>query len=156
MSEGEVVKEGELSKDFTLKDHNGEEFTLSDFKGKKVLLSFHPLAGTSVCAKQMKSLEENKDRFEELNTVAVGISVDSVPAKKLWAEDIGVKKTRLLADFWPHGKVIKMYGLFREEDGFSERANVLIDEDQRVIFSKVYPMGEVPDLKEIFSKIKKR
>ncbi|MFW5898791.1 MAG: redoxin domain-containing protein [Candidatus Saliniplasma sp.] len=156
MSEGEVVKEGELSKDFTLKDHNDEEFTLSDFKDKKVLLSFHPLAGTSTCAKQMKSLEENKDKFEELNTVPVGISVDSVPAKKLWAEDIGIKETRLLADFWPHGKVIKSYGLFREEDGFSERANVLIDEDQRVIFSKVYPMGEVPDLKEIFSKIKKR
>lgn len=156
MSKNEVIKEGELSKDFTLEDQNGDEFTLSDFKGKKVLLSFHPLAGTSVCAKQMESLEENGEKFEELNTVPVGISVDSVPAKKLWAEDIGVKETRLLADFWPHGEVIKMYGLFREEDGFSERANILIDEDQKVIFSKVYPIGEVPGLEEIFAKIEER
>ncbi len=156
MSKKEVIKEGELSKGFTLVDQNGDEFTLSDFKGKKVLLSFHPLAGTSVCAKQMKSLEENRGKFEELNTVPVGISVDSVPAKKLWAENIGVKETSLLSDFWPHGKVIKMYGLFKEEDGFSERANILIDEDQKVIFSKVYPIGEVPDLDEIFTKIEER
>jgi len=156
MSKEEVIKEGALSKDFTLEDQKGYKFTLSDLKGMKVLLSFHPLAGTSVCAEQMKSLEENREKFEELNTVPVGISVDSVPAKKLWAEDIGVEETRLLSDFWPHGKVIKMYGLFREEDGFSERANILIDEDQKVIFSKVYPIGEVPDLDEIFTKIEER
>ena len=66
-----------------------------------------------------------------MNTVAVGISVDSTYSKEAWAAAIGIKKTRLLADFWPHGEVAKMYGIFREKDSFSERANIVIDENQK-------------------------
>ncbi|NJE26290.1 peroxiredoxin [Thermococcus sp. MV5] len=141
---------GEDAPDFVLKDQNGEEFKLSEFREKKVLLSFHPLAWTSICEKQMRALEENYDRFESLNVVPVGISVDSVPAKKAWAEHIGLKKLKILSDFWPHGAVAKLYDLFREKDGFSERANVIVDEEGKVAFLKVYPIKEVPDLGEIF------
>ncbi|ASJ12698.1 peroxiredoxin [Thermococcus thioreducens] len=144
------MKIGEYAPDFVLKDQNGEEFRLGDFRGKKVLLSFHPLAWTGICEKQMKALEENHERFESLNVVPVGISVDPVPSKKAWAEHIGLKKLRILSDFWPHGAVAKLYGLFREKEGFSERANVLIDEEGKVAFFKVYPIKEVPDLDEIF------
>lgn len=137
--------------DFVLKDQKGEDFRLSDFRGKKVLLSFHPLAWTGICEKQMKALEENHERFERLNVVPVGVSVDPVPSKKAWAEHMGLRKLRILSDFWPHGEVAKLYGLFREKEGFSERANVLIDEEGKVAFFKVYPITEVPDLKEIFT-----
>lgn len=150
-----MVEEGDKAVDFTLEDQNGDEFKLSDFEGQKVLLSFHPLAGTSVCAEQMKALDDNMDRFEELETVPVGISVDSSPAKKLWSEKLEIDELRMLSDFWPHGEVIKKYDLFREDDGFSERANILIDENQKIIFKKVYPIGEVPDLDEIFKILKK-
>ncbi|ASI98572.1 peroxiredoxin [Thermococcus celer] len=141
----------ENAPDFVLKDQKGEDFRLSDFRGKKVLLSFHPLAWTGICEKQMKALEENHERFERLNVVPVGISVDPVPSKKAWAEHMGLRKLRILSDFWPHGEVAKLYGLFREKEGFSERANVLIDEEGKVAFFKVYPITEVPDLKEIFT-----
>ncbi|HIH72265.1 MAG: hypothetical protein PWQ92_1532 [Thermococcaceae archaeon] len=148
------MKVGEEAPDFVLKDQEGKEFRLSDFRGKKVLLSFHPLAWTSVCEKQMKALEENYERFEALNVVPVGISVDPVPTKKAWAEHIGLKKLRILSDFWPHGEVARLYGLFREKEGFSERANVLIDEEGKVAFFKVYPIRELPDLEEIFEFLK--
>lgn len=141
----------ENAPDFVLKDQKGEDFRLSDFRGKKVLLSFHPLAWTGICEKQMKALEENHERFERLNVVPVGVSVDPVPSKKAWAEHMGLRKLRILSDFWPHGEVAKLYGLFREKEGFSERANVLIDEEGKVAFFKVYPITEVPDLKEIFT-----
>lgn len=49
-------KIGEIAPDFVLKDQKGEVFKLSDFRGKKVLLSFHPLAWTDICAKQMQSM----------------------------------------------------------------------------------------------------
>ena len=39
---------GEKIADFNLKDHHGQDFRLSDFAGKKVLLSFHPLAWTGL------------------------------------------------------------------------------------------------------------
>ena len=145
-----LIQQGERAKPFFLKDNRDKEVRLSDFKGKKVLLSFHPLAWTSVCAEQMKALEANKERFDLLNTVALGLSIDSVPSKNAWAKTLGIQHTRLLSDFWPHGKIAKAYGLFREANGFSERANIILDEKHRVIFVKVYPIGQLPDIEEIF------
>ncbi len=148
-------KKGDKARNFSIEDQNEKMFTLSDFRGKRVLLSFHPLAWTSVCSAQMKSLEENKSVFDELKTIAVGISVDTTPSKKAWAASLNIKNTRLLSDFWPHGKVAKLYGLFRKDYGVSARANIIVDENQKAAFSKVYKMGELPDIKEISEYLKK-
>jgi peroxiredoxin len=145
---------GEKVPDFILNDQNKVEFKLSDFKGKKILLSFHPLAWTSVCTDQMRSLEKNYNNFQELNTISVGISVDSVPSKNAWAKSINIKNTRLLSDFWPHGKVAKLFGLFREKEGFSERVNIIINEDQIIEFIHVYELSELPDINEIINILK--
>jgi peroxiredoxin len=151
---GKSLSIGAKVKDFTLKDQNGQDFTLSAFKGKKVLLSFHPLAWTSICAKQMQALEKNLKVFEKAGAVAVGLSDDSVPCKMAWAKSLKVEKTRLLADFWPHGKIASALGLFRKE-GFSERANILIDEKGKVAWFKVYPIRELPDIREVLAVVKK-
>ena len=127
MAEKKVVQVGKKLKDFKLKDQNGQDFLLSDCKGKRVLLSFHPLAWTSVCALQMQSLEKNKKALDKLNTVAVGLSIDAVPCKAAWAKSLKIKNTRLLSDFWPHGGVAKSLGILRAE-GISERANIIVDE----------------------------
>ena len=146
---------GEKVEDFTLSDQNGEEIELSSLRGKRILLSFHPLAWTGVCAKQMQSLESNYDKLEELNTIAFGINVDSVPSKKAWADDLGITKTSLLSDFWPHGKVADQLGLFLEDKGFSARANVIIDEEGIIKCIKVYEIPELPDIDEIIHIIEK-
>jgi peroxiredoxin len=150
-----MIMIGEKVGDFTLKDQHGKDFTLSEYAGKKVLLSFHPLAWTSVCARQMQSLEENRESFEKINTVAVGVSVDSTPCKKAWAKELKIENTRLLSDFWPHGGLANKLGIFRDMEGFSERANIIIDEKGHVAFIKVYPIPELPDIKEILSFINK-
>lgn len=144
-----TVKSGDKALEFAINDQEGKKIRLSDFRGKKVLLSFHPLAWTSVCAEQMKSLEKNHERFDKLNTVALGMSVDTVPSKKAWAKELGIRDTRLLSDFWPHGDVARSYGIFREKEGFSERANIIVDEKGKVIFVKVYPISQLPDIEEI-------
>jgi peroxiredoxin len=146
---------GDKAKSFNLRDQNGEDFRLSHFKGKKVVLSFHPLAWTSVCAEQMKSLEKNKKTFESVGAIAVGISVDTVPSKKAWAEYLGLKTTRLLSDFWPHGHVAQLYGIFRGGEGFSERANIIVDTNQNIAFVKVYPLSELPDIAEVLDAVEK-
>ncbi|MBN2017812.1 MAG: redoxin domain-containing protein [Candidatus Cloacimonetes bacterium] len=145
---------GDMAPDFTLKDHHNKDFKLSEQHGKKVLLSFHPLAWTKVCAQQMKSLEEHKDTFEELNTVAVGFSVDTVPCKHAWAKELKVWNTPLLSDFWPHGKVTEKFGLFLAEKGFSQRANIVIDEQGKIVFLKIYDIPELPDIQEIIDFLK--
>ncbi len=148
-----AIQVGERAPEFNLKDHKGREFQLSECKGKKVLLSFHPLAWTSVCAQQMQALEEHWDSFEALITVVVGVSVDSVPCKKAWAETLGVNRVPLLSDFWPHGEVARSYGILRKE-GFSERANIIIGPDQKVAWVKVYPIRELPDVQEVLKVLK--
>ena len=150
-----MIEIGGKAPDFALKDQNGKMVRLSAFKGKKVLLSFRPLAWTTVCHDQMRSLEENHLLFDELNTVALGIGVDSVPTNKAWAQSMDIKNTRLLSDFWPHGEVAKSYGVFREKDGFSERANILVDEDQKVVFVQVYPTSQLPDIEPIIDLLKR-
>jgi len=144
-----MIAIGSKAPDFVLKDQNGKSVRLSSFSGKKLLLSFRPLAWTAVCHDQMRSLEENHLSFDELNTVALGIGVDSVPSNKTWAQSMDIKNTRLLSDFWPHGEVANLYGIFREKDGFSERANIIINEEQEVIFAKTYPTSQLPDFEEI-------
>jgi len=145
----------EAGPDFTLKDNRGKDFKLSELKGKRVLLSFHPLAWTKVCAEQMQSLEENKETLASLNTAAVGLSVDSVPSKNAWAKELGIKDMPLLADFWPHGEVARRYGIFREVEGFSERANIILDEGGKVVFVKIYGVHELPDINEIIGVLKR-
>lgn len=149
------MKTGNKIPDFVLKEQHNKELRLSNLKDKKVLLSFHPLAWTKICAQQMKSLEENQERFNELNTVAIGLSVDTVPSKHAWAKELGIKNTKLLSDFWPHGEVAKKLGIFRGKEGFSERANIIIDEDQKVIFFKIYDIPQLPDIQEILNFLKK-
>ena len=152
----DIIKAGEKAPDFILDDHNEKPFHLADLKGKNVLLSFHPLAWTGVCTKQMKSLERHHGAFKKLNTVAVGVSVDSSPSKKAWARSMGVKKTRLLSDFWPHGEVARKLGIFLPDDGISARANILLDRNGNVVWSKVYGLGELPDIDEVLDRIRRK
>ena len=60
---------------------------------------------------------------------------------------------KMLADFYPHGGVAKSMGLLRAE-GFSERANVIVSETGKVLYVKVYPIKELPDIKEILDVLK--
>jgi len=150
-----IIKKGEKAPNFKLKDQNGKDVQLSDLKGKKVLLSFHPLAWTNVCAKQMQSLEKNKEKFKKLNTVALGINVDHVPSKAAWAKSLNIKSTKLLSDFWPHGEVTKKYGIFSKSQGFSFRVNIIINEQGKVAFVKKYPISKLPDVKEIIEVLSK-
>jgi peroxiredoxin len=154
MVEKKVVALGRRVRDFSLSDQDGRQVQLSGLRGQKVLLSWHPLAWTPVCAEQMKALEKHKKAFAKLGTIALGLSVDTVPSKRAWAASLKIKETRLLSDFWPHGKAAKSLGLFRTAQGFSERANLLLDETGKVIFIKVYPIKQLPDLEEILSFLK--
>ncbi len=150
-----MIAIGRKAPDFALKDQNNKIVKLTSLRGKKVFLSFRPLAWTAVCQDQMRSLEQKHVALDELNTVALGIGVDSVPSNKAWAQAMDIKSTRLLSDFWPHGSVAKAYGVFREKDGFSERANIVLDESQEVIFAKTYPIAQLPEIEEILKVLRR-
>lgn len=150
-----MIKIGTQAPDFTLEDNKGNKVSLMDFAGRKVLLSWHPLAWTSVCTDQMRALETNREKLAALNTVALGLSVDPAASKAVWANVLSIRETPLLSDFWPHGKLAKDLGIFLEDLGISGRANILIDEKGKVVWAKEYPIGELPDMEEVLREIAK-
>lgn len=147
------IKVGTPAPDFNVMDNREQYVHLSDFRGKKVLLSWHPLAWTPFCTDQMRALEMNWDKFQKLNTVPLGFSVDPPPCKKTWAVALAIENIRLPSDFWPHGKVAQDYGIFDEQEGISKRANIIIDENGVVKWIKVYPAEQLPDINEILQNL---
>jgi len=147
--EDRILKIGDAAPEFSLVNQHKVEVNLKALMGKRVLLSFHPLAWTKICEIQMRTLEAKNEELKALNAIALGISVDSQPCKKEWAKYMNIEKTDLLADFWPHGEVARKYDIFIEKHGISGRANFIIDEEGKIVFIKIYELSEVPDIEEI-------
>ena len=140
------LKRGDEAPDFELRSHRGGTVRLSDFRGRKnVVVAFHPLAFTPVCAQQMCSYESDRPRLDERDAVVLGISTDPQPSKTAWAQTLGPISFDLLSDFHPHGDVAQKYGVFRAREGFSERAVFVIDKQGRIAWSKIYDIPEQPD-----------
>src|SRR6188508_3094085 len=137
---------GQEAPDFELRSHKGGTVKLSDFRGKKnVVLAFHPLAFTPVCANQMRGYESDLDQFERAGAAVLGISIDAQPAKAAWAKTLDSISYDLLSDFHPHGEVAQKYGVFRQKEGFSERAIFIVDKAGKVAWARKYEIPEHPD-----------
>ncbi|HET6372564.1 MAG TPA: peroxiredoxin [Candidatus Polarisedimenticolia bacterium] len=146
---------GEMAPDFSLKDQDGKDVKLSDFRGQKnVLLAFFPLAFTPVCSCQIPQYKTDLQKFADLNTQVLAVSVDSVPSHKAWTEQMGGINYPVLSDFYPHGDVAKKYGVLREQ-GFSERALFIIDKAGKVRFAQVHELKMQPDNSVVLSELKK-
>jgi peroxiredoxin len=151
-----ALSAGQEAPDFELRSHRGGTVKLSDFRGKKnVVLAFHPLAFTPVCATQMTAYESDLARFDQAGAAVLGVSIDAQPAKAAWARSLGNVSFDLLSDFHPHGEVARQYGVFRPKEGFSERAIFVIDKQGRIAWSRVYEIPEQPDNADVFGALSK-
>ncbi len=74
----------------------------------------------------MQAYQAGIAKFEATDTQIFGLSVDSVPANREFAKQIGVTFP-LLSDF--KRTVVKDYGIFNEEQGFGNRATFVIDKE---------------------------
>ena len=74
----------------------------------------------------MKAYQDDIAKFETTDTQVFGLSVDSIPANKEFAKQLGITFP-LLSDF--KRTVVKDYGVFNEEQGFGNRATFVIDKE---------------------------
>ena len=143
-----AVEVGDQAPDFELKDQHGTPVKLSDFRGKKnVVLVFYPLAFSGVCTTELYAI---RDEFPEVNrddVEVLTVSVDSTFTHRAWAdaEHFGFG---LLSDFWPHGDVAKLYGVFDSERGIATRGTFIIDKEGVVRWKVVNPIPQARDLAE--------
>ena len=144
---------GTPAPDFALLSHSGATVRLSDFRGRRnVVLAFHVLAFTPVCAVQMQTYEREQPRLAAHETHVLAISTDAAPAKRAWADALGGISFDLLSDFHPRGDVAERYGVLRD-DGIAERAVFLLDKTGIVRWTRLYAIPEPPDVEELMAAI---
>ena len=143
-----AVEVGEQAPDFELKDQHGTPVKLSGFRGSKnVVLVFYPLAFSGVCSGEMSAM---RDDFPEVNRDDVElltVSVDSTYSLRRWSdtEKFGFG---LLSDFWPHGGVASLYGVFDTDKGLARRGTFVIDKSGVVRWKVINPLLEARDITE--------
>lgn len=80
---------GKKAPDFCATAVYDEEFIkvkLSEYLGKYLILLFYPLNFTFVCPTELISFSDQYDKFQEINTEILGISVDSEYCHLAWTQ----------------------------------------------------------------------
>jgi peroxiredoxin len=146
------IEAGQPAPDFTLYDSDKTQVTLSGLKGETVLLLFFPLAFTSVCTKELCSVRDNINWYNQVKARVMGVSVDSLQTLARFKEDQQLNFT-LLSDF--NKEVSRLYGSIYEEFGYgmkgvSKRSAFVIDKEGIIRYAEVLEnAGEVPDFRSI-------
>jgi alkyl hydroperoxide reductase subunit AhpC len=87
------------------------------------------------------------------------MSVDSIPSHIAWQKrDIGMLRYPLASDFYPHGATAEKFGVLRSGPpipGINDRAVFIIDKQGKIVFAKVYDLGEQPDNEDCFDVLRK-
>jgi len=141
---------GATAPDFTLKSTPDQSVKLSDFRGRPVVLAFYPADWSPVCGDQMALYNEILPEFQKLGAELLGISVDGAWCHTAFSRDRKLHFP-LLADFEPKGAVARLYGVYRETDGTTERALFVINELGVIHWSYVSPVGVNPGADGILS-----
>ena len=101
----------------------------------------------------MPAYQADLAKFAALDAQVVGISMDSAFSHIAWQEkEIGKLDYPLLSDFYPHGAVARLYDVFREGaplPGISHRAVYVVDKQSKIVFAKIYELGEQPPNEEV-------
>jgi peroxiredoxin len=138
-----LLSTGTRAPDFTLSSAPDKKMSLSDFRGRKVVLAFYPADWSPVCGDQLAVYNELLPTFRKYGAEILGLSVDGAWCHRAFAE---ARKYRfpLLSDFEPKGEVSRMYGAYRNNDGFSERALFVLDEDGVIRWNYLSPIAVNP------------
>lgn len=147
-----AIQTGQQAPDFTLRDTEKNKVTLSELKGKNVVLLFFPLAFTGVCTKELCSVRDNIDMYNQLDATVFGISVDSIYSLKKFKEEQNLN-FELLSDF--NKEVSTAYDTIYETfsndmRGVSKRSAFVLDKEGVVRYAEVLEnAGEIPSFENI-------
>ena len=116
-----------------------------DYKGKWLVLFSHPADFTPVCTTEFMAFAKAADKFGELNTQLLGLSIDSVFSHLAWEQSIkanfGVEiPFPIIADL--DMKVAHAYGMIQPgaSDTSAVRATFIIDPQGILRAMVYYPM----------------
>ena len=138
-----MLEQGTIAPDFTLRSTPDQMVSLKQFLGRPVILAFYPADWSPVCGDEMSLFNHVLKEFQKFDAQLIGISVDGI-----WSHLAFIKDRKLqfplLSDFEPKGAVSKLYDVYRETDGESERALFVIDKKGVIKWSYLSPVGINP------------
>jgi peroxiredoxin len=134
---------GTAAPDFALPSTPDQKLSLGELRGRPVILVFYPEDWSPVCSDQLGLYQQLLPEFRRFDAELVGISVDGIWCHLAFAKDRNLHFP-LLADFEPKGEVSRAYQAYRAQDGTSERALYVIDQEGVVRWSYVSPVGVNP------------
>ena len=124
---------GSAAPNFTLPSQENKPVSLSDYKGKWVVLYFYPKDQTSGCTIEAHNFQRDTKKFEALNALVLGVSLDTVDSHKAFCTKDSLT-FKLLAD--PDRKVVEAYGVPVKSFGpmhYAERDTFLISPEGKVV-----------------------
>ena len=136
---------GTAAPDFRLPTLPGQTLALGGLRGRPAILAFYPGDWRLVCSDQLTFLQEFLPQIARLGAALVAISVDSAWSHAAFAQARGLTFP-LLADFEPKGAVARAYGVYRVQDGTSERAFFVIDARGIIRWRTVAPVAVDPGI----------
>ncbi len=137
----DTAQVGTTAPNFTLPSQEDKPVSLSDYKGKWVVLYFYPKDQTQGCTIEAHNFQRDMAKYDALNAVVLGVSLDTVEGHKAWcAKD--TFSFKLLAD--PDHKVVDAYGVPVNTHGemkFASRDTFLISPTGKIVkvWEKVDP-----------------
>jgi peroxiredoxin Q/BCP len=144
----DMLQPGAKAPDFSLPSQEDTQVSLSQYKGKWVVLYFYPKDMTTGCTIEAHNFQRDLPKYEALNAVVLGVSLDTVESHKTFCTKDSLT-FKLLAD--PDHKVIDQYGIPLMSHGdmkFAERDTYLIGPDGKVakVWTKVNPNTHSDDV----------
>ncbi|GAA2109814.1 redoxin domain-containing protein [Actinomadura alba] len=109
-----------------------------------MLVVFYPFAFSGICTGELCAVRDDIGSFQNGDVQILGVSADHVFALKAWSNEEGYQFP-LLSDFWPHGEVAILYGVFNRDRGMAVRGTFLVDKGGILRFAEVNAPGEARD-----------
>lgn len=138
-TQGDLPKIGTRAPDFRLVDGSLNDRTLGDYKGKKKLLNIVPSLDTPTCAISTKKFNDFSSSHP--NTVMLIISADLPFAQKRFCGSENLENVIPLS-LMRSQNFAKEYGVLIQDgplSGITARAVVVIDENDKVIYTELVP-----------------
>jgi peroxiredoxin Q/BCP len=155
-----TIKIGEKVPAIIVVDQDNQKLKLTDFKGKYVVLYFYPKDNTPGCTLEAKDFRDSIAKFEQLNTVVLGVSKDDCRKHQKFIADYDLPFS-LLVD--ADGALCQEFAVWAEKSMFGKkymgivRSTFIIDPNSKLVaeWRNVKVTDHVKDVLKVLSEIVK-
>ena len=143
--------------DFTAQVYVNDTFktlTKADIEGKWCVFFFYPADFTFVCPTELEDLQNNYEKFKEIDCEIYSVSCDTHFVHKAWhdhSDRISQIKYPMIAD--PTHAIARDFEVLIESDGLAERGTFIINPEGKIVSYEVNAGNVGRDADELLRKV---